>query len=115
MSAPPPCTHYHGPCRRSHDGRLLDDFRRSWSGVRLVPLVPLTVIAEHDPGRPRLVLQPGDLVEAVGRGVDPSLCWAWDWLWVLTGPHAGTCVFTERHGYREDEPTPGFTSRGASS
>jgi hypothetical protein len=68
------------------------------------------VIVEQDPAKPRIVLHRGDAVKAVGRGVDPMLCWAWYWLWVLTAPDAGTCVCTEKRDSLDDELTPDFAA-----
>jgi hypothetical protein len=102
---------YVAPCRRIlESGATHEQYAMPWSGRSLTPVEPTTVIVEHDPGRTRVVLQPGDVLEAMGRGWDTYTHWCSDGLWVRSGAYAGTCVYTEKldPGLADDVTTPGF-------
>ena len=99
---------YIAPCRESHGYHQIEDYAVPWTGKWFSPREAVTVFREHDPrgkGPNALVLQPGDLVEEMGRAFDIIGYW-WDMLWVRTGPHEGTCVYTERSTPDADPNTP---------
>lgn len=102
------CRLRHGSFDPRYAGVPLDRYRMPWSGTHLTPRVPITVYREHDPYSSPLILEPGDVVEAVGRGLantmDPDPLPAHEWLWVKTGRSAGTCVRTEWHADGRDLP-----------
>ncbi len=89
---------YAAPCRDDHGSQRIEHYQMPWSGIWFSPTEQTTVWASHDPrghGSNAIVLRPGDLVEGMARAGDASGYW-WDYLWVRSGPHEGTCVYTDR-------------------